>query len=53
LDKPIIATTKIYRDYRIRISKEVHNKLELNEGDEIVFFTLEGRIRRVCFRKAH
>lgn len=49
----IITTTKISKDFRITIPKEIRKKLELNEGDEIVFFTLEGKIKRMCFRKAH
>ncbi len=48
----ILATAKISRDFRVTIPKEVREFLELEEGEEIVFFEVEGMLGRVCFRKA-
>jgi len=47
----VLANVKIGRDFRITIPKEVREVLELKQGDEILFFTMERWKGRVCFRK--
>lgn len=49
----VLAIAKVGRDFRVTLPKEVRKLLELKEGDELVFFTTEGWIRRVCLRKSH
>ncbi|MDH5782101.1 MAG: AbrB/MazE/SpoVT family DNA-binding domain-containing protein [Candidatus Bathyarchaeota archaeon] len=44
---------KVSRDFRVTIPKRVRELLELEEGDELVFFKTEGWKGRVCFRKSH
>ncbi|MFQ5822376.1 MAG: AbrB/MazE/SpoVT family DNA-binding domain-containing protein [Candidatus Heimdallarchaeota archaeon] len=48
----ILATAKVSKGFRVTIPKEARELLELEEDDEIVFFTVEGLLGRVCFRKA-
>ena len=52
LEMTILATVKVSKGFRVRIPKEARELLELEEGDEIVFFTVEEMLGRVCFRKA-
>jgi AbrB family looped-hinge helix DNA binding protein len=52
LKMTILATAKISKDFRVTIPKEAREFLELEEGEEIVFFKVEGMLGRVCFRKA-
>ncbi|MCK4952723.1 AbrB/MazE/SpoVT family DNA-binding domain-containing protein [Candidatus Bathyarchaeota archaeon] len=47
----ILTTSKISAGFRITIPKEVRDLLLLEEGDEIVFFKVSGKVGRVCFRK--
>ena len=47
----ILATAKVSAGFRATIPKEVRDFLELNEGDEIVFFKVGEKAGRVCFRK--
>ena len=47
-----MATTKVGRDFRVTVPREVRELLELSEGDELVFFTLGGAKGRICFRKS-
>ena len=47
----ILATVKVSKGFRVTIPKEAREFLEIEEGDEIVFFTVEGMQGRVCFRK--
>ena len=47
----ILAVAKVGRDFRVTLPKEVRERLELKEGDELVLFTTEGFTGRVCFRK--
>lgn len=47
----VLATAKVSTDFRVTIPKEAREFLKLKEGDEIVFFTIEGMQSRVCFRK--
>ena len=47
-----MATTKVGRDFRVTVPREVRELLELSEGDELVFFTLRGTKGRICFRKS-
>lgn len=48
----ILATGRVGADFRLTLPKEVRENLELEEGDELVFFTVRGQKGRVCFRKA-
>jgi len=49
----VLVTAKVGRDFRVTLPKEVRELLELKEGDELVFYTVErrGGIKRVCIRK--
>lgn len=49
----ILATAKVGRNFRVTIPQEVRELLELEEGDEVLFFKTEGWIRRVCLRKSY
>jgi len=47
----ILATVKMFKGFRVTIPKEVRKLLKLEESDEIVLFTAERMLGRVCFRK--
>jgi AbrB family looped-hinge helix DNA binding protein len=47
----VLATVTIGKNSRITVPKEVRNLLELEEGDELLFFKTRGWKRRVCLRK--
>lgn len=47
----VLATVKVPAGFRVTFPKEVREILELKKGDEIVFFTVEGRRGRVCLRR--
>jgi len=47
----VLAIAKVRQDFRVTIPKEVRGLLELKQGDEVVFFTVEGWKGHVCFRK--
>jgi AbrB family looped-hinge helix DNA binding protein len=49
----VLAIVKIGQDFRVTIPKRVRELLELEEGDELVFFKTEGWKGRACFRKSH
>jgi len=49
----VLAIVKVGRDFRVTIPKEVRELLELEEGNELVFFKTEGWKRRVCLRKSY
>ncbi len=49
----VLAIVKVGRGFRVTIPKEVRKLLELEEGDELLFFKTEGWIRRVCLRKSY
>jgi AbrB family looped-hinge helix DNA binding protein len=48
-----LAVAKIGTDFRVTIPKEIRELLELDEGDELLFFQTEGWIERVCLRKSY
>lgn len=48
----VLATAKVGKDFRVTLPKEVRELLELEEGGELVFFTVEDFKKRVCFRKS-
>lgn len=43
----ILATAMVSKGFRVTIPKEARKFLEIEEGDEIVFFTVEGMQGRV------
>ena len=47
----VIATGKIGKDYRVTLPTNVRDSLDLKEGDELIFYTVEDKKGRVCFRK--
>lgn len=47
-----MAKGRVGRDFRVTLPREVREFLKLEEGEELIFFTIEGRKGRVCFRKA-
>jgi len=49
----VLTIVKVSRDFRVTIPKRVRELLELEEGDELVFFKTEGWKGCVCFRKSH
>jgi AbrB family looped-hinge helix DNA binding protein len=49
----VLAIVKVGRDFRVTIPKEVRELLELEEGDELLFFKTKGWIKRVCLRKSY
>ncbi len=50
---PVLVTAKVGRDFRVTLPKEIRELLKLEEGDELIFYTMERRsgIKRVCIRK--
>jgi AbrB family looped-hinge helix DNA binding protein len=48
----VLTTCKVSKGFRVTIPKEARELLELTEGDEVVFFSVEEMQNRVCFRKA-
>lgn len=46
----VLAKAKVGRDFRVTVPQEVREHLQLNEGEELVFFTIEDQRGRVCFR---
>ncbi len=49
----VLAIVKIGQDFRVTIPKEVRELLELEEGDELIFFKTEGWKTRLCLRKSY
>lgn len=49
----VLATAKVGRNFRVTIPQEVRDLLELEEGDEVLFFKTKGLIRRICLRKTY
>lgn len=48
----VVAKAKVGTDFRMTIPKEVRDILELKEGEELIFYTVDEWMNRVCFRKA-
>lgn len=48
----ILATGKVGRDFRVTLPREVRTFLQLEEGEELIFFTIGERKGRVCLRKS-
>lgn len=46
----ILASVKIGKNNRITIPKEVRDILKMNEGSEVIFFTIDGWKHRVGMR---
>lgn len=47
----ILAKVKIGSEFRVTFPKDVRDFLDLNEGDELVFYTIKDEKGRICFRK--
>jgi AbrB family looped-hinge helix DNA binding protein len=47
----VLATGNVGRNFRVTLPKEVREYLDLEEGAELVFFTIGSKKGRVCFRK--
>ena len=47
----VIATGKIGKDFRVTLPMDVREFLDLKEGDELIFYSVEDKRGRVCFRK--
>lgn len=47
----VLATAKVSTGFRVTIPKEVRDFMGVEEGDEVVFFKVEGKRGRVYFRK--
>lgn len=49
----VLAVGKVGQGFRVTIPKEVRELLELEEGDELLFFRTKGWIKHVCIRKRY
>lgn len=47
----ILGRGKIGRGFRLTIPREVRDYLGLEEGEELIFYSIEGLEGRVCIRK--
>jgi len=47
----ILAKAKVGSEFRVTFPKEIREFLDLNEGDELVFYTIKDKKGRVWFRK--
>jgi AbrB family looped-hinge helix DNA binding protein len=47
----VLAIAKVGHGFRVTIPKEARELLELEEGDELLFYKTKGWIKRVCLRK--
>lgn len=48
----VLATGSVRRNFRVTLPSEVRDYLDLEEGEELIFFTIGDQKGRVCFRKA-
>ena len=48
----ILATGKVGRDFRITLPSDVRDFLDLEEGEDLIFYTIGSQKGRVCLRKA-
>ncbi|MEA2090454.1 MAG: AbrB/MazE/SpoVT family DNA-binding domain-containing protein [Thermoproteota archaeon] len=47
----VLGTAKVSSGFRITLPKETREYLKLKEGEKLIFYTLEGKLGRICFRK--
>jgi len=47
----IIAKTRIGKNFRLTLPKEVREYLKLEGGEELIFYIVEGLEGRVCIRR--
>ncbi len=47
----VLAVAKVGRGFRVTISKDVRELLELEEGDGLLFFKTEGWMKRICLKE--
>lgn len=51
MEMAVLGTAKVSSDFRVTIPKKAREFLNLKEGEELVFFDVEGKPGRLCFRK--
>ena len=49
----VLAIVKVGQGFRVTIPREVRKLLELEEGDELLFYKTKGWIKRICLRKSY
>ena len=49
----VLAVCKVRQGFRVTIPKEVRELLELEEGDELLFFKTRGWVKHICIRKSY
>jgi AbrB family looped-hinge helix DNA binding protein len=49
----VLAICKVGQSFRVTIPKEVRELLELEEGDELLFFKTRGWVKHICIRKSY
>jgi len=49
----VLAISKVGQSFRVTIPKEVRELLELEEGDELLFFKTKGWVKHICIRKSY
>jgi AbrB family looped-hinge helix DNA binding protein len=49
----VLAISKVGQSFRVTIPKEVRELLELEEGDELLFFKTRGWVKHICIRKSY
>jgi len=47
----VLATGSVGRNFRVTLPREVRDYLDLEEGEELIFYTIGDQKGRVCFRK--
>jgi AbrB family looped-hinge helix DNA binding protein len=48
----VLAVAKVSKKYRITLPIEVRDFLNVSEGSNLLFFTIEGAKGRVCIRRS-
>ena len=51
VDMGILTSVKVGRNFRITIPQKAREILDVEIGDELVIFTVDGYEGRICLRK--